>query len=249
MRRALRCELLKARTTRTNLWLLGSCTALVAAVVALHVFSLSAIDLAERENQLTVRGLGTTFGVLFAALLGAISLTGEIRTGLIRPTFLAIPRRRRVIVAKMAVSAAGGAVTGLIAVGIAVGVTAAGLAGRDIPVKTTGPDLAQLLVGAPVAAAAWAALGVGFAALVRNQVGVLVALAVWLLFAENVLIANLPALGKYLPGAAAAALAGASLDQTATYLLDPALGVLLLLGYVATASAAGLLTTARRDFS
>lgn len=249
MRRALRCELLKARTTRTNLWLLGWSVALIAAVVALHAFSLSAKDLAERENQLTVRGLGTTFGMLFAALLGAMSITGEIRTGLIRPTLLATPRRSRVIVAKMAVSAVGGAVIGLVAVVVAIGAITAGLAARDIPIKTTGPDLTQLLLGAPAAAAVWAALGVGVGALVRNQVGVLVGLAVWLLFAENILIANLSALGKYLPGASAAALAGASLDQTAAYLLAPALGALLLAGYLTAATAGGLLTTTRRDFS
>src|SRR5260370_39243507 len=95
-----RSEMLKQRTTRTNLQLLLWMVALVALVVLLHVLSLSAQTIAGREGQLKVVGWGTGIGALFAALLGAMSITAEIRHGTIRPTFLATPRRARVRAAK-----------------------------------------------------------------------------------------------------------------------------------------------------
>jgi ABC-2 type transport system permease protein len=98
----LRSELLKQRTTRTNVLLLLWMVGLVVLVVLLHVLSFSVEDLSRSDNQLMIVGLGTSIGALFASLLGAMSITGEIRHGTIRPTFLATPRRGRVVVAKVA---------------------------------------------------------------------------------------------------------------------------------------------------
>jgi hypothetical protein len=61
------------------------------------------------------------------------------------------------------------------------------------------------------------------------------------------LIGSLPSAGKFAPGASAGAIAGAILEQTSTYLLAPAVGALLIVGYAAAATAAGVITTARRD--
>jgi ABC-2 type transport system permease protein len=245
----LRSELLKQRSTRTNLGLLLAMVSVIAAVVLLHVVSLPARDLSTREGQLKVFGLGTTFGMIFASLLGAMSITNEIRHGLIRPTFLATPKRARVIAAKVAASAMAGAGFGLLAEALAVGVGGAGLAARGIHIAPTAGAFAQLLVGGAAAAALWAAIGVSIGAIVRNQVGAAVGLVVWLLFAEMTLIGSVPSVGKFLPGASASALAGASLEQTASYLLNPALGALIIAAYAAAAAAAGLFATARRDIA
>ena len=245
----LRAELLKQRTTRTNLGLFLAMIALIAAVVLLHMVSLPSQALTGREGQLKVLGLGTTFGMIFASLLGALSITNEIRHGLIRPTFLATPKRARVIAAKAVASLIGGAAFGILAEAIAVAVGSSGLAARGIPTAPTIRDFAQLLVGGAVAAAVWATIGVSVGAIVRNQVGSAVGLVVWLLFAEMTLIASVPSAGKFLPGASGAALAGAMLQQTATYLLAPAFGGLLIAAYAAAAFSAALIGTARRDVS
>lgn len=247
MRAQLRSELFKQRTTRTTLGLLLSMVALIAAVVLLHVSSLRADALSTRDGELKVFGMGTTFGMIFASLLGAMSITGEIRSGMIRPTFLATPRRVRVIVAKLVASAMAGAAFGLIAEALAVGLGIAGLDSRGIHVAASGGDLAQLLIGGAAAAAAWAAIGVSAGALVRSQVGAAIGLVVWLLFAETTLTGSLPSLGKFLPGPSAGALAGAMLEQTPSYLLAPALGALLIAMYVAAAAAAGWIAATRRD--
>lgn len=151
---------------------------LISAAVLLHMVTLPAQNLSDRVGQLRVLGLGTTFGMMFASLLGAISVTGEIRHGLIRPTFLGSPNRARVIAAKVAAGAIAGAAFGLLAEVLAVGVGSAALAGRGIHVAPTGADFAQLIAGGAVAAALWAVIGVGVGAIVRNQVGAVVGLVV-----------------------------------------------------------------------
>jgi ABC-type transport system involved in multi-copper enzyme maturation permease subunit len=243
----LRSELLKQRTTRTNLLLLLWMIGLVALVVLLHVFSLKAGTITARDGQLKVLGWGTSIGALFASLLGAMSITGEIRHGTIRPTFLATPDRGRVIAAKVAASALAGVALGLLAEALTAGIESAGLAVRGIHVASTAGDYVQLLLGGAAAAALWAAIGVGVGALVRNQVGALIGLCVWLLLIETTLIGNVPAAGKFAPGASAGALAGAIQTQTPAKLVAPALGVLLLAAYATLTASAGALATARRD--
>jgi ABC-2 type transport system permease protein len=243
----LRSELLKQRTTRTNVLLLLWMVGLVVLVVLLHVLSFSVEDLSRSDNQVKIVGLGTSIGALFASLLGAMSITGEIRHGTIRPTFLATPRRGRVLVAKVAASALAGLAVGLIAEALTAGVEAAGLAARGIDIELGSGDYAQLLAGGALAAALFAAIGVGVGAVVRNQVAAVVGLCVWLLFLEPLLLGDVHAAAKFAPGASAGAIAGAIQTQIADDLVAPALGVLLLAAYAALASAAGSIATTRRD--
>jgi ABC-type transport system involved in multi-copper enzyme maturation permease subunit len=243
----LRSELLKQRTTRTNVLLLLWMVGLVVLVVLLHVLSFSVEDLSRSDNQLKIVGLGTSIGALFASLLGAMSITGEIRHGTIRPTFLATPRRGRVVVAKVAASALAGLAVGLIAEALTAGVQAAGLGARGIHIELGSGDYAQLLAGGALAAALFAAIGVGVGAVVRNQVAAVVGLCVWLLFLEPLLLGDVHAVAKFAPGASAGAIAGAIQTQIADDLVAPALGVLLLAAYAALASAVGSIATTRRD--
>jgi ABC-2 type transport system permease protein len=247
MTRLLRSELLKQRTTRTNLALLLYMPALILLVVLLHVFSLPADDLGTRDNQLKLLGWGTSIGALFAALLGAMSITAEIRNGLIRPTLLATPRRARVIAAKVGASALAGILIGLLAQALTAAITSAGLTARGVEIAATAGDVAQLLIGGAAAAALFAAIGVGVGALVRNQVGTVVGLCVWLLLVESILIGDVPSVGQFSPGASAGALAGALQDVGPADLLAPALGALLLVAYAAAAGAAGSIAIERRD--
>jgi len=245
----LRSELLKQRSTRTNLLLLVWMIALIVLIVLLHVFSFNAGTLAQRPNQLKVVGWGTGIASLFAALLGAMSITNEIRHGTIRPTLLATPHRMRVIFAKLAAGALAGIVVGLIAEALTAGVEAAGFAVRGIPIAISAREYAQLLAGGAAAAALFAAIGVGVGAIIRNQIGAVVGLCVWLLLIETTLIGNVPSAGRFAPGASAGALAGAIQTPDATKLLAPALGALLLVAYAAALAGAGMLVTARRDIA
>jgi ABC-2 type transport system permease protein len=241
----LRCELLKQRSTRTLLGLFAAMLGLVFSAVLLHSL-LPAEELADRHTQLMVLGRGEFLGALFAALLGAMSITVEIRHGTIRPTFLFSPRRDRVVAAKVSVSVAIGAGFGLVAGVAAVAAGAAALRARGIELQLDGRDYVLLVAGSAAAAALWAAIGVGVGALVRHQVPALVAICAWLLFVEGLLASDLVGLGevgRFLPGSAAAAISG----QDPGTLLAPAVGLALLAAYAAVAALAGALATSRRD--
>lgn len=247
MSRLVKSELLKQRTTRTSRLLLLWMTGLILLVVLLHVLSLSTEHLSTADGQLKVVGWGTSIAALFASLLGAMSITAEIRHGTIRPTFLATPRRERVIAAKLIAGALTGVAVGLLAEGLTAAIEAAGLGARGIQIQLTAGDYLQLLAGGAAAGALFAAVGLGVGAIVRQQVGAVVGLCVWLLLIETTLIGNIPSAGKYAPGAAAGAIAGAVQTQSDSKLLAPALGVLLLAVYAALATGAGALLTTRRD--
>jgi ABC-type transport system involved in multi-copper enzyme maturation permease subunit len=239
----LRAELLKHRSTFTNPGLFLAMLGLVLLAVLLHALSLPADQLQSASDQAQVFRFGALLGALFAALAGALSITGEIRHGTIRPTFLIAPRRGRVIAAKIVAGALVGTAFGLFAVGVAIGVGSSALAARGIPITLDSRDYTLMPVGGIAAAALWAPLGLGLGALVRNQVATLAAIFLWLFFIENLLIDFVPGAGKFAPGAAAAAITGLDPDR----LLAPALGALLLTAYAAAAAAAGTLATLRRD--
>jgi len=241
----LRAELFKLRSTRTGLGLFAAMTGLVALAVGLHSL-LPAEALANRNNQLTILGRGEFLGALFAALLGALSVTAEIRHGTIRPTFLVTPRRGRVVWAKVTACVLTGAGLGLVAGAVAAAAGLLALGARGIDLRLDGGDDVLLVTGSMAAAALWAAIGVGVGALVRHQVPTVVGICAWLLFVEGLLAGDLLGLGevfKFLPGSAAAAISG----QEPGTLLAPAAGLALLAVYAAAAAMVGASATARRD--
>jgi ABC-2 type transport system permease protein len=247
VRALLRAELLKQRSTRTGLGLFGAMLGLVLLAVLLHGFGLPAEDLGGSRMQLMVLGRGEFLAALFAALLGAMSITGEIRHGTIRSTFLVTPRRGWVVASKVLVSILFGAGFGLVGGALATAAGTAALRARGIELQLDRGDYVLLVVGAAGAAALWAAIGVGVGALVRNQVPALIGICAWLLFVEGLLAGDvaddLGDIGRLLPGAAAAAVSG----QDPGTLLAPTVGLVLLALYATAATLAGALALSRRD--
>lgn len=243
----LRSELLKQRTARTTRLLLMSMLALIVLVVLLHSFGLSAATLRIPRNQPKVFGWGTSIGALFAALFGALSVTAEIRSGTIRTTLLITPNRTLVIGAKAIAAAAGGVLIGLVAEALVSAIASASFEIRAIPIAIGAGGFAQMLAGGAGAAALWAMIGTGIGAIIRNQVGAVVGLCLWMLLVETILVGTVPSVAKFTPGASAGALAG-MLQSTASHkLLAPAIGALLLVLYAAISTTAATLSVERRD--
>jgi ABC-2 type transport system permease protein len=247
MRAQLRAELFKQRSTRTGLGLFAAMLGLVLFAVLLHGFGLAAEQADSTSEQLTMLlGRGEFVGVLFAGLLGAMSITVEIRHGTIRPTFLVSPERGRVVAAKVWASALIGAGFGLAACALAAVAGTAAVRARGIDVQLDAGDYALLLAGGAAAAALWAVIGVGVGAVIRNQVPAVIGICAWLLFVEGLLVgdvAGVTDVGRFAPGAAAEAISGQDPDA----LLAPAVGLVVLAPYAAAAAVAGALATSRRD--
>src|SRR3954466_2084432 len=99
----LRAELAKLLTVRSTYWtlLVAFAANIGFAVLAAALLAprLKPVDLAHVDVvQLALAGLHLSqvaFGVL-----GALAITGEYSTGMIRTTFAAVPRRRTVLAAK-----------------------------------------------------------------------------------------------------------------------------------------------------
>jgi ABC-type transport system involved in multi-copper enzyme maturation permease subunit len=242
----LRAELLKQRSTRTNLGLFAGLLGLVLFAVLLHGFGLSAENVRASSDQLMVLGRGEFLAAVFAALLGALSITSEVRHGTIRPTFLVSPARGRVVAAKIWASALVGAVFGLAASALAAAAGTAALRARGIEVQLGGDDYVLLVAGGAAAAALLAAIGVGAGAIVRDQVPTVVGISAWLLFVEGLLVGDVTGVGdvgRYAPGALGMAASGQDPDT----LVAPGVGLVLLAVYAAAAAGAGVLATTRRD--
>ena len=193
----LRAEFLKQRTTRTAVGMLAAVLGLVVSAIAVHAFGLPIHSVGSGSNQLGIFiDVGENLGSLFAALVGAMAITGEIRHGTIRPTLLGTPQRGRVVSAKAVTVLLMGIVFGAFATGAAAGAGALFLSIRNVPLHVTAGDCALLVAGGAAAASLWAVIGLGVGAIIRSQVPTVVGILVWVLFVENVLVGSVPSVGK-----------------------------------------------------
>jgi ABC-2 type transport system permease protein len=235
-------ELRKMRSTRTNLGLLAGMVALILLTVVLTGFITKASELSGHDNQHGLLSTGTA-AALFAALIGVMAITSEFRHGTIRPTFVVTPHRMRVLAAKVIASLLMGTLFGLAAITLSFGIGYAILVVRGIPLELETNHVMWLFIGTPVMTAAWAAIGVGLGAVVRNQVLAVIGLIVWAMIIDNLLINLVPRIGGYTPVGSSAALVA----DPANYVLSAPAGAVVLVAYVLAFVTAGVVLVARRD--
>jgi len=182
-----------------------------------------------------------------ALLLGILGMAGEFRHQTVTQTFLVTPHRGRVVAAKLVAYPLAGIALALVTLAVTAAVAAGWLAAKGITPSLPPAGALGRMVGVALLGPALCGLvGVGVAALVRNQVAALVGVAVWVLVVEGLLMSllNAPSLGKWLPSAAAAALTnpgGAQLSRLA--------GTLLLAGYALALALIGTRLVVRRDIT
>jgi ABC-2 type transport system permease protein len=189
---------------------------------------------------LSIGGLAATL----AMVLGATMSTSEYRYGTAGTTYLATPRRARVISAKMLAAAPIGAIFGLIggAVPLLIALVWFAAKGDHVPLDGTIPiEILELGLAAMFGAVIGAAVG----AVLRNQVAAIVGILVWTLVVENLVSALIPVTAKWFPGGAAGAFTsqGAASDN----LLPRPWAGLLMAAYVAVAWIVAVWFERRRD--
>jgi ABC-2 type transport system permease protein len=198
-------EFLKFKTTRAPIGFLLAVVALTGIAAAGTVGT--ANDNQFGTTQLTRDILSSSlFAALIAFLIGIMSVTSEWRHGTVTRTFLATPRRERVLIAKEAwivVLAAGLAALAILFV-LAIALPWLALEGSSLEVDG---GIAGLVGRIVLVSVLWGALGVGVGALVQSQTPALVGAIIWILLVEALLIAllglvDLEGVGDYLPGRA-----------------------------------------------
>ena len=247
----LRAELLKLRSTRLPLGLFLGTLAMVAVTVAVSVPNAGAQDvpLTLDDPRLLAFVVGESLGVpqVMAVLLGVLVSTQEHRYGTATSTFLVEPRRTRVLVAKLLTSVIGGLTIAVVSLAFAFAVTVGLIRSRDGDL-TAGMVLWQVLGAGLLVLALYGVIGVAVGALVRNQVAAVVAVLVWMLAVEYLLLPALPSLGRWTPLGTTTALlqTGPSLGVSASLLAPPVAG-LVLVGYTISAAAWAAVVAPRRD--
>ncbi|MFW5420140.1 ABC transporter permease [Nocardiopsis sp. CNT-189] len=211
----------------------------------------------------TEDGLAVAIGmpgmlVIIPALVGLTAMTGEYRHGTAVPTFLAVPRRWRVVAAKLAAFTAIGAGYGAVAAAAGGAGIALACAVLDVQAAAGTAAIATGLARGALAITAYTLIGVGFGALVRNQLAGLAVLGGYLYFIDP-LLSFFPVLGPlqpFLPRGATDALTGfgalaervaAESGIPAPDLLAPGPAALVLLGYALLAAAVAVALPVRRD--
>lgn len=247
----LRAELLKLRSTRLPLGLFLGTLALVAVTIAVSVPQADAQDvpLTLDDPRLLAVVVGESLGVpqVMAVLLGVLVATQEHRYGTATSTFLVEPRRTRVLVTKGLTSIIGGLAIAVVSLAFSLAVTVGLISSRGGDL-TAGTLLWQVLGAGLLVLALYSVIGVAVGALVRNQVAAVVAVLVWMLAVEYLLLPALPSLGRWTPLGTTTALLqiGPSLDLSASLLAPPIAG-LVLVGYTVAAASWALVIAPRRD--
>ena len=177
--RLLRGEWVKLATLRSTWWSIGIAAALTVGIALLVAGAIGAEPGFEPIRAVTSP---FQFTMLVAGILGAIAVTGEYSTGMIRSTFAAQPVRGAVLAAKAIVVALLMAVSSLVIFfGAALTVTPV-FAGRDIAFGWDDPAASVLpILIASASMAAFALIGLIFGFLLRSGAGAIAA-TVGLLF-------------------------------------------------------------------
>jgi ABC-2 type transport system permease protein len=246
MHTLIRTELLKLRTVRSPWLLLAAVPVLVTAGISGLVMSNPGKlpDPGTQANALAHVGIAALFTLAF----GILAVAGEYRHKTITDSYLTTPARGQVVAAKLIAYPVAGALAGLAASGVGLGVAAAWWSAKGIPFAW-GDSMMWTTIGGGIAAnAAFAAIGVGLGALVRNLVGAIAIALAWIAVVEGIVGQLVGNLARWLPLRASQALGGGDgQDMLATHLLPRLAGGAVLVAYTALFAAAALATSVRRD--
>ena len=264
MTRAIAAEFRKFFTTRMwwgmaiGVFLAGAAFAALFALLDPTPEMTGGVDMPTLSDASRVRGVytgGLSVSYLMTLAIGVMAIGAEYRHKTITSTFLATPRRARVMIAKVVSLIGIGAFYGIVSLVGSVSVGATIIAARGFSPfpdssiwRTLG--LSLLVLGV------WALIGLGAGILIPNQVAaLLISIGVaWIVEPLLGLLIGSQSWGKsiapYFPSnATTAALDLGSASGSPGQLLSWWAGALVLLGYAAIMTAIGTALTLRRDVS
>jgi len=261
---ALRSELTKIRSVRSTYWSLLALVVITIGIGALFAFgrvqnfsqNLSQMPpgalAAERARdiaQATETSLfGLILGQLVIAVLGALTITSEYSTGMIRTSLSVMPRRGVSLAAKAVVFGAIALVVGLVTSFISYFVGQAILSTQHINSTIGQPGVLRAVIGGGLFLAVCGLLSFGLGAIIRHTAGAITA-SIGLLFVLFILSGFLPNnwavhIDKWVPFNAGGAIWE---NQSGTAMFSPWTGFAVFCAYAAVALGAGLILFRKRD--
>lgn len=253
-------ELLKLRTTRTwwGLLITGVLLAFLQSGILAAVAGLNTGNGAPTPpptDPAVLRSIytgGAALGYVVTLCLGVLGMAGEYRHLTITPTLLAVPRRSRLVAAKLLAHLMAGLAYGVVFVLAGAVAGALVLRLRGYPLGLGAEGVGRSMVLAAVACAVWAVFGLGLGTLIRNQIVALLTAVGFAVLAGPLLglalnAAHAGAVAQYLPNQASAALVQGTTGGVEQTLLPWWGGALVLLAYGLVFAAAGVVVTTRRD--
>lgn len=239
-----RSELHKLATIRSPWLLLAVGPLIVVAGISGLVQSGGDLrDTATQSKALAHVGLAALLTLIF----GIVAVAGEYRHRTITDTYLDTPRRGRVLAAKLTVYGLAGAAAGLVSTLVALATSAAWWAAKGDSFHLFTAANWRTLGGGIAANLAFAVIGTGVGALIRNLAAAVAAALAWIALIEGIAGQLLGSgLARWLPFYASEAL-----DQTRMTgggaLLPQWGGGLVLLAYAVVFATAAVVVTLNRD--
>ena len=195
----LRSELTKIRSVRSTYW-----TMIVLFVVTVGLGALVTWLTASHYNQMSLSQratfdptsnalVGLYFGQFVIVVLGAMTITAEYSTGMIRTSLTAMPRRGVFYLAKATVFTVVALIIGEIASFVAffVGQALLGTASQDISTTLSAPHVLRAVIGGGLFIAACGLFAYGIGTLVRHTAAA-ISVAIGALFVVPIIVNFLP---------------------------------------------------------
>ncbi|TRW47405.1 ABC transporter permease [Georgenia yuyongxinii] len=254
----MRGEWIKLLSLRATWWALGATAAVMTLVSLAAAMSLNALaddpvtapDIEQMHGAEVIAG-GFQFAMLTVAVLGALFITGEYSTGMIRSTFAAVPARIPVLAAKaVALVVLTTAVT-VVGVTLSYLVTMPQLSQYDLVPALDDPGTWRVLGGTVYSLIAAALLSLGIGTLLRSTAAtVTVALTVLLLLPGTLSFIGLDwvqTIVSYLPLPASSALLRTGATDAPGADLSVEASLVVVAAYAVVAMVAAAVTLRRRD--
>jgi ABC-2 type transport system permease protein len=253
-----RGEWIKLLSLRSTWWAL-TCTAAVitlASLAAAMSLDTTADDPTMAPGTAQVPGAeivasGFPFGMLTIAVLGALLITGEYATGLIRSTFAAVPTRIPVLAAKAIVLVVLTAAVALVSVTLSYVVTMPQLSQYDLVPALDDPGTWRVFGGTLYCLIAAALFSLGVGTLLRSTAASLTAALTVLLLLPGILsfirLDWVQTIVSYLPLPASSALLTTGAAETQGPYLSTQASLVVMAAYAVVPLAAAAVTLHRRD--
>ncbi|MBF4579148.1 ABC transporter permease subunit [Frigoribacterium sp. VKM Ac-2530] len=266
----LRSEWIKLRSLRSTAWCFAVIVVLLIGFALLFGAFASgfegapATDEQQQSLAVSVATIGVPFAQLVAAVLGALVITGEYGTGMVRSTFAAVPRRTPALVAKVLLIGVTTFVVSALALAVALLVSTPLLSSSGVDTDLADGRIWLSMLGGAATIGFIAMIAFGLGAIIRNGAGA-IASAIGIVFVLPIifsigqaLIAKpwIYSLYEFIPPQAATRVYDYPVDgQSLTALpgldgslvLEPWQALLVLVGWVVVLFAIALALVKRRD--